>query len=64
MPRKDLWQSERRYRAMIEYASDIVYAIDNVGTFTYASHLIGTEQVGHEIDEVVGANFAEFIHTE
>jgi len=53
--------SEERYRTLVEYANDIVYSITNDGTFNYVSPN-WTERLGHELSEVLGHNFVEFVH--
>lgn len=54
-------RSEKRYRAMVEYASDIVYSINIDGKFIYVSPNL-TEQVGYTVDEVLGKSFETFVH--
>jgi PAS domain S-box-containing protein len=55
--------SEEHYRSLVEYANDVVYSISDEGILTYSSPN-WTEQLGHELSEVVGHSFAEFVHSD
>ena len=55
--------SEERYRSLIEHANDIVYTITIEGIITFASHN-WTEQLGYEVEEIVGNSFSKFVRTE
>lgn len=55
--------SEERFRSFVECANDIVYTITVDGILTYTSPN-WTEQLGHELTEVVGHSFRHFVHPE
>jgi PAS domain S-box-containing protein len=52
---------ERRYRALIENASDLVAVIDEDGYYTYHSPS-STRILGYDPEDLVGEPFARFIH--
>jgi PAS domain S-box-containing protein len=54
-------ESEKKYKSFVENANDIVYSLSLDGTFTYVSPN-WTEILGHDINEVIGKSFAEFVH--
>ncbi len=52
---QDLRDSEERYRALTEAATDAIISIDGQGTLLYANH--ATEKIfGHAIPQIVGRN--------
>jgi PAS domain S-box-containing protein/putative nucleotidyltransferase with HDIG domain len=53
--------SERRFRGLIEYASDLLVVVDADGKITYASPSI-KRLGGYEVDEVTGRSYLEFAH--
>jgi len=55
------FKSESRYRMLVENSCDIIFSLDMEGNFTYVSPA-WKKLLGHEISEVVGHNFREFIH--
>jgi PAS domain S-box-containing protein len=55
--------SEEHYRSLVEYANDVVYSISSEGILTYSSPN-WKEQLGHDLSEVVGHSFAEFVHAD
>ena len=55
------FKSESRYRMLVENSCDIIFSLDMEGNFTYVSPA-WKKLLGHEIFEVVGHNFREFIH--
>jgi len=57
----ELQQSEQRFRAYVESANDVVFALSPEGIFTYVSPKWG-EAFGYEIEETVGKPFTLFVH--
>ncbi|MEZ5276346.1 MAG: PAS domain S-box protein [Opitutaceae bacterium] len=55
--------SERRFRAYVENASEILYALTLEGRFQYVSPAWQVK-LGHSIDEVIGHFYEEFVHPE
>lgn len=53
--------SERRFRAYVENASEILYALTLDGRFQYVSPS-WEAKLGHPIDEVIGRSYADYIH--
>jgi len=58
---ESLRDSERRFRTLVESANDIIYLLTPDGDFTYVSPN-WTDVLGHDVSEVVGTNFAPWIH--
>ena len=56
-----LRQSEEKFRTFVEKANDIIFTLDAKGLITYVSPN-WTEQVGHEVSEVIGQPVSRFIH--
>jgi PAS domain S-box-containing protein/diguanylate cyclase (GGDEF)-like protein len=56
-----LARSERRFRALIENASDLVIVIDRAGRIAYASPSLGRIG-GYDPAAVTGQPFADFVH--
>lgn len=54
--------SEAKYRMLVENTSDIMFAYDSQGVFTYISKAVN--QYGYEVDEIVGQRVIDFIHQE
>jgi len=55
--------SEKKFRTLVEKASDIIFSLTSDGIFNYVSPN-WKEILGHEIKEVQGQNFLKFIHPE
>jgi len=56
-----LRESEQKYRTLVEVIQDIVYSLDARGTIHYISPQV-RDQLGYSPDELLGRNFADFIH--
>jgi len=56
-----LQKSEERFRAYVENATDIIFALSPEGVFTYVSPN-WKDIFGYELDETVGKPFAPFVH--
>jgi len=59
--RKDLEESEARYRQLVEDVNDLVYSIDKEGNLTFLNSAIKTKY-GYDPEEVIGHNYREFIY--
>ena len=57
-----LSQSERRYRHMVEEASDMVYSVDAQGYFTYVNP-VGLKITGYSEYEIIGRHFTHAVTT-
>jgi len=55
--------SDEKFRSFVENAHDIVYALTSEGIFTYVSP-VWREVLGHDVDEVWGRSFVDFMHPE
>ena len=53
--------SERRFRSLLEHASDLVAVIDADGTITYVSPSI-RRLGGYEVAEVLGTTYPDYVH--
>ena len=63
MPMPMFVDDSERFRMFVENANDILYTLTLEGRFTYVSPN-WTELLGHETSEVIGASFADFVHSE
>ncbi len=54
-------QSEQRFRALVEYGSDIILMIDEARTVRYASPSV-TRVLGYQPDDLVGQSASAVIH--
>ena len=59
----ELANSERRFRSLIEHASDLVTVIDAEGAIIYISPSI-MRLCGYEVAEVLGTHFPDYAHPE
>ena len=58
-----LRRSERRFRALVENASDMILVVDRHGVVTVASDAV-EQQLGRSADSIVGAKLVELVHPE
>lgn len=58
---ENFFKSESRYRMLVENSCDIIFSLDMGGNFTYVSPA-WKRILGHELSEVIGHNYREFIH--
>ncbi len=58
-----LKESEEKFRSIVENVNDIIYAITPDGVFTYISPN-WKDMLGHDMEEVIGHNFAQFVYPE
>ncbi|CAG1002627.1 hypothetical protein ANRL2_04185, partial [Anaerolineae bacterium] len=58
-----LRESEERFRALIENASDMIVAITVEGNLSYVSPAVQRIS-GYQVDEALGRNIVEFIHAD
>ncbi|MBI1836756.1 MAG: response regulator [Flavobacteriia bacterium] len=54
-------ESEKRYKQIVEEASDIIYRVDVKGFFTYANP-VAMHFINLEGNEIIGRHFSELIH--
>ncbi len=55
-----LFESEERYRALVDNASDIVFKTDSTGHFTFVNPA-GIRLIGYEKEEVIGRHYPTLI---
>ncbi len=60
---QELRRSESRWRTYLKIASEILYAITPEGVYKFVSDA-WTPKLGHEVSEVVGRPYTEFVHQE
>lgn len=56
-----LQASEERFRNLVEKANDIIYSLTPEGVFSYVPPN-WTTILGHDVSEVEGSSFAQFVH--
>jgi diguanylate cyclase (GGDEF)-like protein/PAS domain S-box-containing protein len=56
-----LMTSEEKYRLLVNNSHDIIYTLDQNGVFTFVSPA-WTSVLGHQVDEIMGHAFSEFVH--
>ncbi len=57
---EDLRESEKRYRAVVENASDIVFWMDGTGHITFVNQS-GSRVTEYDKEELIGKNYSTFI---
>jgi len=60
---KELWESQERYRTLVENLNDAIFSIDAEGYITYVSPVI-EKITGYEAGEVTGKPFSSFVHAD
>lgn len=58
---EELRRTEARWRTYIQTASEILYALTPEGRFKFVSQA-WTTKLGHRVEEVIGAEFRDFVH--
>ena len=58
---EELKKSEQRFRAFVENANDVVFALTAAGEFSYVSPN-WTEMFGYTLEETIGKPFPPFVH--
>ncbi|MBL7840555.1 MAG: response regulator [Cyclobacteriaceae bacterium] len=61
--RKNLEDSERQYRELVEGAADIIYELNSEGQFSYVNELM-LKMSGYTREEILGRPYADLIHPE
>ncbi len=56
-----LQANEQQLRAIIDNAEEVIYTLSWTGEFLFVSPA-WTHLIGHPVDEVIGRNFAPFVH--
>ncbi|MCK9442300.1 MAG: PAS domain S-box protein [Methanothrix sp.] len=60
---ESLKRSEEKYRTLVENLNDVIFTLDNAGLIIYVSPVV-EQLLGYKPKEVIGENFAGFIHPE
>jgi PAS domain S-box-containing protein len=58
---RGLSENEEKYRRLIERTNDIIYSLTAGGIYSFVSPA-WTRLLGHDINQVIGHSFKEFIH--
>ena len=58
-----LKRSEEKYRTLVENLNDVIFTLDNAGCIIYVSPVV-EPLLGYKPEEVIGEDFAAFIHPE
>ncbi len=56
-------RSEARFRSLVQNSSDLIAVLDQNGSFAYLAPSVQSV-LGFEAEELIGAQFAELLHTE
>ena len=57
------YKSESRYRMLVENSCDIILSLDSGGNLIFVSRA-WKDMLGHDLADIIGHNFREFIHPE
>ena len=60
---QELRRSEARWRTYLKIASEILYAITPEGIYKFVSDA-WTPKLGHEISDIIGRPYTQFVHSE
>jgi PAS domain S-box-containing protein len=60
---QEVRRSEARWRTYLKIASEILYAITPEGLYKFVSDA-WTPKLGHEIDDIIGRPYTQFVHAE
>ncbi|MBI5464155.1 MAG: PAS domain S-box protein, partial [Ignavibacteriales bacterium] len=55
-----LQESEKKYREVVENATDVIYSTDNRGNFTYAN-AAALKTVGYSLEEITRLNYLDLV---
>ncbi|MEJ2345256.1 MAG: PAS domain S-box protein [Gammaproteobacteria bacterium] len=61
--RRELAESQERYRSLVENIDDVIFSLDVAGVVTYVSPVIESLS-GFGAEEMIGKSLGEFIHPE
>lgn len=59
---KVIYESEERYRTLVNLVPDIIYRLNPDGTIIFISNAV--RQLGYEPEELVGKRFRDIVHSE
>ncbi len=60
---KDLEDSEKKYRMLVDNSFDIIYRVNSDGVITFASPSWSVV-LGHDLTDVVGKKYTDFVHSD
>jgi len=58
---KELFESEKRYKDLVEKATDIIFQTDMLGNFTYVNQVV-TRIAGYDPEDLINKNYINYIH--
>lgn len=59
----DLWESNERFKSLVENTSDWIWEVNTKGVYTYVSPICESI-IGYKPDEVIGKSFSDFLDPE